>query len=738
MPWDEKDKRFNLTTFDGAKDKTESRKVQERIDPLSFSTRVVEHADGSQSVHRMRGGWPTVKTTEAASVKDEETSYLRGYVSNIKSRTFATLGATWAYLIRRKNTVWGKYKAFSKFGLYSVANIAAFEPDVVVNRETTDGRELVIYRRNTSQKRKITGQNEGVPVILQGSATTPYVTGVTDTSDSHLFVAGQSYMAHTSWRENTPLSEVFNRNELASGTAGYPNVDESGVALAQGNDASLLSYTSAYLSGAGDVLQRSMLLKLIYVPPYVDRLNYVDQFIQGTAYIFPSGSPVSTPIPGQWLNPIAPVDSLICQVYQKTGGPYPASGTYSFVTWLEGEPAVDPDGSSAITYDYSGSNGYSWSVPVGWFGSELTADVSASTSATWHKEASSGIMRVVNPSTIAYGEYGSTNYAADVTYQWITGQDNTLPAGALTGEASSGSTDYRTWSSSSQASCAIDGMTILSMTYTRSGSSQSWTGETRLRKQVFPYQGSPVNFADPNGNAYAASWDAVLRCNTRGDADQYSSSSFLDAVPTSGGSTSVSETFTAETRDYILFDRAAQRYVYLKGEFHGGDSSSRIALKIVVQYGDTLIEKTLRDVTKDSFSFMPYIEPVYQDVYFWNPPVPFTGFAPPFCIQGNCPYVAYSEAVDLGDPVFLMSLPLVIQMNDESPPAPAASYLFNPRNFKGLFGLATLPMATDFWSGFSNEVQVVNFADGQFTDWVGGVYEQANQDSSTYSEIYRT
>lgn len=736
MSWND-DERFNLTTFGGHKDRTEARKVQDLIAPMSIRTRVVENADGSQSIHRMRAGWPTVMTTEVPANKDEDTVYLRGYVSNIKSRTMATLGTAWAYIIRRSASVWKKHKQFLKFGTYAVDTIASTEPDVWVNRESTDGHELVIYRKDATLKRKITGRNDGVPIILQSSAGTKYATGVTDTSDTHLFIAGKSYLAHSTWRENNPLAEVFNRNELASDTAAYPKVDESGVTYRQSAD-TFVSYTTAFLSNAGNILQRSMLLKLLNVPPYVNRETYVDQAVTGVAYIFPGGSPTSEALTGQWLNPIAPVDSLICQVYEKTGGPYPATGEYNFVTWLEGSPAVDPTGSSTTVYDYNGSDGYSWNIPVGWFGGDLAAEVSASTSAIWHKEASSGIMRVVNPATIVYSGYGSTNYAADVTYQWITGQDNTLPAGTLVGEASSGSTDYRTWSSSSQASCAIDGMTILSMTYTRSGSSQSWTGETRLRKQVFPYQGSPVNFADPNGNAYAASWDAVLRCNTRGDADQYSSSSFLDTVPTSGGSTSTTQTFAAETRDYILFDRVAQRYVYLKGEFQGGDSSSRIALKIVVQYGDTLMEKTLRDVTKDSFSFMPYIEQVYQDVYFWNPPVPFTGFAPPFCIQGNCPYVAYSEAVDIGEPVFLMSLPLVIQMNDESPPAPAASYLFNPRNFKGVFGLATLPMVTDFWSGFSNEVQVVNFADGQFNDWVGGVYEQANQDSSTYSEIYRT
>lgn len=721
-----------LTVFNGDKDRTQARKVQDLIDPMSIRARRVDNGDGTVTIHRMRGGFPeawTIQKWEEAT--DDPSTPTRGYVSNIRSLTLDVLGKVIAAIIAKVSGVWRKKAPVKYFGPYAVSNIISDPIDIWANVAGT----FYGFTALGQKKQKLSGATEGVPILLTDGVM--YRAGSDDTDDCHIFLLHSSGVSHAPWRSGVGAS-VYSPAELSSGTAGYSTSVQSGVSY--NLEQHRVGYSALFESATGNILQRARSLSLSIAPPFVALETFVDHVTQGYTYIPPSGSASTTHTPGVWLNPIPPQDTTYCATYTKVGGPYPSQGYMNFAGYLVAEVALDtsPVTTYADTTEYTGSNGYTTSKPIGWFGDDLVVDVAVSTSAYFKNETSTGVLRLVTPTTIAYVGYGSTTEPPAITYQWMGVQHtSTTTAGTLADTASSGTTIKKVWNSQSTASATLLGVPLLTMTYIYNGESLYESGYAYTLNSSLAYQGATVNFANPNDNAYAAAWDAQTFCYEGASSGQYNSGYIRDQVVISTNTGSSSKTFSAETRDYILFDRANSSYVYLKGVFSGGSSSS-VTLSIVVSHEGNEVEQVIRQASSTGFGWLLPDEQVYNECRYWNPPNPFSGFAPPFCNQGEFPYAAYTETQDTGSAVMLLSLPLVIQQNPATDTAPNGSYVFNPRNFRGVFGYASIALTAPFWSGFGNVRNIVNFADGVFVDWVTGVYPESSQDASTYSEVYRT
>ena len=733
MPRDDK---FNLTTFDGAKDKTEARRVQDLINPMSIRTRVVDNADGSQSIHRMRGGWPEVITTyPVADASADKATYIRGYISNIRSQTMNVLGTVWAAIIEKMGT-WKKKEATTLFGPYTVSKIsesAESGKDIWVIKQGI----LNVFRTSAKKTKQLAGTTDGVPLVVF-PADQAYVAGTTDADDPHIFLIDNAVVRHTTWRNNAPTVEIYNSSELAAGSTGYPTGFVSGASI--GLDTLTVGYAQTLFSNTGNVLHRARTITLKSAAPYYDLGTLVDHTTQGFFYIFPTGGVNTTVSPGVWKNQVPTLDTYIWDEYVKTGGPYPAQGALALVGYRHADPVLRTDYSSTSTTTYTGSNGYSLTKPVGWFGAHLTVDASVSVEARHTTDTSSGQTGMMCPVDIAYGGYGSTTTPPVTTHQWF-GPDffsPTVAAGTLIGSASQGSSVGKDWRSSSHAVASVAGATLLEMIYVVTGYSTSITGFNYRANGLHPFSGAAVNFADPNVNSYAAQWDAQVFCQTSATGDQYTPGYIMDQVAYNQNTGASTKTFSAETRDFILFDKINSRYVYLKGAFSGADSGSTVTLSIVISIDGVEFEQAIQSAASSSFSWLLPDEQVYQECRYWNPPSPFLGFTPPFCTQGGCRFVGYSEAHETGGSVFLWSIPLVLQQNPETDVAPSGGYVFNPRNFRAVLGLSSIALFAPFWSGLSNTIKIVNFADGSFTDWVKGVYPASANDSTTFSEVYRT
>ena len=731
MRWDDP---FNLTTFGGKKDKTEARKVQDLIDPMSIRTRIVDNSDGTQSIHRMRGGWPTVTTSEVLQAGNANSKYIRGYIANVRSNTLDVLAGTWSAIIEKIGT-WKKNKFTDIFGPYTVAKTGeapTSSRDIWVVKQSV----LNVFRASAKKTKQLTGVTSGVPLILF-PADQNYVEGTTDADDPHIFMIDNSAIGHATWRNNTVV-EAYNASELAAGSAGYPTLFSAGVAV--GLTENKVCFAQTYVSNVGNVLTRARTLTLKSAAPYYDLGSLVDHTTQGFVYIFPSGAPNTSSASGTWKNPVPPLDTYVWDEYVKTGGPYPATGSMSLVGYRSAAGyAVYPERCLTTTVVYNGNNGYSNTKPVGWFGQDLFVDILVNVSANHTQESSSGTYGMICPNDVAYAAYGSMTEPPAIKRQWIAVNNTaaTISAGTLMLIASNGSSLGKTWSSTSQVSASLLGVPLLEMSYTLSGYTTSITGIRYQANNIHPVSGVSTYFAPPE-NPYASQWDAQIFCQYGSTLDQYNPGYIMDAVAYSQNTAGTSRVFSGETRDYILFDKTNDRYVYVKGLFTGAESGSTVELSIVIGIDGAEYVRPLRSAASSSFSWLFPDEQVWQECRYWNPPNPYSGFTPPFCNQGYCRFVAYSEKHEAENDAFLLSIPLVIQQDPTVEVAPSYGYVFNPRNFRAVLGFSSITLFAPFWSGFTNTVNFINFADGAYTNWVQGVYPESASDTTTYSEVYRT
>lgn len=717
--------------FSGGKNKTESRKTFDLIGTESIRTRIVTHPDGSTTRYKSRGGFPEAITETRET---SGTDYIRGYIANIKSITFLVLEKSLAYILARSGSVWGAVKKTTTFGRYVVASILSDDsvPDLWVLQDGV----LRVFTKTKRIDFKLSGTGSGVPLLAIPSLAENYVSGNADADDNHLFILSPTSIEHCPLRAPTAAT-LYDGAELSDNTDGYADSRVAGVNYSK--DALTVGFSMCHRSVVGNILQRARTVQLLSDAPFIALGDWVEHVTQGAVYIYPTGDLSTDVSSGTWLNPIDGADPSICELYQKTGGPYPEPGYYTYVGTLNGEPADRTEQCSATVYTYSGNDGYTDNKAVGWFNGNLSVAVNVSVEAYYKNETSTGARGIVCPVTIAYPGYGSMTEPPATNYKWgPPNQGSTVNAGSVIGLFSSGTTVFETWWSESKTEAYVLGHPLLSVTYRVDGSANNSVGLRYFDGGYRAASGLETRFTDPSVNPYAAQWDAINICVDAKYINQYNPGYFKDQVVVEESDGTLEKTITGETRDYILFDRACATYVYIKGEFSGGSGGSSATMTLVVEQGGMSVSKVLHRMETDSFSWLILEEQAYSKCYYWVPPSPFTGFAPPFCCQGAFPYAAYSEPVDAGGSVMLLSIPLVIQSDPDNESAPAESYAFTPKNFIGVISLGSIALRQAFWSGFSNTKQVINFADGAFADWVGNVYVDASQDSSTYTEVYRT
>lgn len=729
-----------LTVFDGVKDRQQARVVQALLDPMSIRVRVVKNADGSETRHKMRGGFPEAVTDPIAS-GEQSNEYVRGYVSNIKSDALALIAATWSAIIKRVSAVWKKRKLTKKFGGYVVAPMSAPTPDIWVNYKPASGpEELRMFRKNGVSKLPLvagtTGSVDGLPLLYIQDHATPYMGSTAPNADWHVFLLDRDQVSHKTGTGSDLLEAVYTTDELVDLTEGYPEQIDAGVSYKHGKPLQV-GYNRLHISAVGSMLQRSRLLELNPTPPYVTLSTYASNLVPGVLYLYPAGGTTSDTETGLWKNPVPDGDAAICEMYRKVGSPPDIYGAYSFVGLLRGD-YVDSLDSYTTTTEFSGSNGHTANHYVGWFGKPVSIDIAMSVSAFHKRESSAGNRQNECPVLIADSRFGSESEPPAWTHQWRSLSEatgNTEIGDRLT-MTCTGSSEKLDWGSTSTSVGMLGDIELCRIEYQNSGWEKTLTGTQFFAQVGQALDGVEVGLT-PLSNPYNAAYNAVLVCNIEILPDGVTSwtrpESFYEHTNYAAWS------IYAKTRDYLLFDPENDAYVYLVGEFSGGENNCIITLDLVVDYRGHTYAKRLREFASSAAGFLVDTESINAQLDFHPPPVPFTGFAPPFCCQGEFKFGAYAEVADTDEPVFLLSLPLAIKMRDDSPEPPAGSYLFDPMTFKGVFGrYAGIVAANGFWDGFSSERNIINFADGQFTDWVSAVYPSSLSDVSTYSEVYRT
>lgn len=709
--------------FSGGKDKVLARKAFDVIGTNGFRTRVINTPDGGQIIHKSKGGFPEVFR---AGSQSKNVNY-RGYIADVYSSAIAKA----IFLLGNLSQAWDRLLGFYSFGDYIVSmNFAGIKnngsdvqvSDVFVNLPDY----LLVYTGNMRVKLFHKTEPTGVPVVFPGSVG-GYVPGTSDDNDTHVYYINENSVSHRVLREGEAV-DIYTNAELSVGTAGYDADSESSVAVLLPD--SQCSYVQTHTSDVGNVLQRTRYITLTKSWPYYQLGTYTSHNTQGFVYVPPTGgTPETQTLDGVWLNPYYADDKAFAVVCERTGGPYPASGLWAFSEYLEGSEVDDPQHSSSTQTNYTDSNGYSDSIPVGWFGTQLQAEVSVSTSATHVTENGSGRKNLTTPVFIAYTYYGSTTEPPSTYYKWGDVTGNSYP-GAVVADACSGSSVKKTWGSSSVARCSVAGETVLHMNYSSSGEIFDWHGtnyKRSLHNTVF-LDGTKCNFPDPSVNSYPAEWGMVKDVRILTSRDQQ----YAEGVDSQ-----LTKTFVGESVDFILFDKPNNTYVFLKGAFFGSNGLSSVTLSVCVTHNGVTYENVLRQAASDSFSWLFNEEQVYQECSYWNPPNPFNGFAPAYCNQGLFKYGAYSESHETDHVRFLMALPLVLQ-NGNSENAPNNCFVAKAKNFKTILGFAALSLYQPFWEGFANEISNINFKDDQFVGWDKELHPDFATDINLRASLYRT
>lgn len=714
-----------LPVFSGGKDRSQARGMLDHIGgPGGFKTAYQTNPDGSTTVVQTKGVMPPQVRTERSGATAANT-YLRGYIADMQSVNSTALSKVVAAILEKLAGVWRKKKLTSVFGKYVVSPLSSAPAanDVWVLK---DGALRIFGKNNVTSRAGIAC--EGVPLIATTDTLAPYDNGAS------LFVLSNSGICRAPIQGISVATQVYSADELDVGTEGY--LGGGAVAgVSYTHDPLAVSFTRIHISAVGSILQRSRRVALTNSPPYAIKGEYVSNLIQGYVYLAPVGNSSSSTQTGEWLNPVPDGNHAICEVYAKEGSaPY---GTLVAKGYLFGEIVDNPSNTATIS-TWEGSNHLDNSVALGWIGAPITLDYTMSVTASHRRESSSGSRWNEVPFLIADPRAGSTSYPPSYTHQWRSFSDaiSSTPAGALLSMVCSGWSTKNTWESQTQSIGSVNGVEMCSITYKSQGMDLSRSGTRFFNRDTFMFDGAGTGITSIKDNPYADEYNAVLKCSTAVPAEYTTtarSESFSDY------SREETWTLSCTTRDYILFDQQEKTHVYLLGEFSGGKTSASVSLSIVVEINGVTFTTLIHEYETTESGFLVYTETAHNECSFHPPVVPFTGFAPPFCCQGEFRYGAYSEASESGESVFLMSLPLSIKMRDDWPDPPVGAFLFDPTMFKGVFGsYGGLGVSLGFWSDFSATVTHVNFADGVFTNWVSGVFAEAQTDEDIFAEVYRT
>lgn len=753
--FDDKDL-LSLPVYRDKKDRTGMRVVLDRIgaDSCKTAIRKTETNEGEVITrYRTRNGMPEAVVDVKPRGVSDDVGLKRGYISDLVNTALIAADKKVTRLLKRVAALWRSAGSPAVFGPYKVAKVPTGEKDISVAKE--GGNVYVVATDGSVAVWKLDDElalSNSVPVVLPAidgvGAVSPriklrYPKPSVGDDGWHYFDVGDASLQYRSGAATGPVAELYNTTELFAGTAGYPSSDQAGPTIVLGSGVDV-GYTALHISPVGNMLQRSRHVVLSRHNPHATLSDYVSESIQGFIYTYPNGTPSPSTFPGTWLNEIHPIDTVIAPTYSKVGNPLGAlpNAAYQFSGYLVGTPQVEAAASSSSRTIYHGSDGLSYSKNLGWFGVPLTAAITVSVTADYTYEDSTGRSQLVTPTTVADAMSGSIYFPPSWSYQWGPPVNyGTLPAGnAYAPACATGSIQRHIWSTHTVASCIVDGVEICHIDFANSMDRKQWTG-TQMKLKPGPYalDGVAANLVNPNDNQYYAAYNAMNWCCLSMVLDNIHPVDITTMEPTSGNEQNSSWTFTATTIDYILFDREADTFVYLKGAINASKTASAVTLSLVVKWNGALYEQVLRNYSSGTYLFSIPLEDAYMESEYFPAPTPFAGFAPPFCSQGQFPYGAYSEPHEAGDPTFLMSLPLVLQRPVLTPPSvPETGWFFKPRLFNGVMGYASLGLQIDFWNPLDNQIHVVNFADGVFRDWVTEVHGASMTSvANTFSKVYR-
>lgn len=741
-----------LTVFDGEKDKSVARQMSFGVDLSGIRKKYLTNADGTTSRLSTRGGFPEIVTTAITKAPTEENVVSRGYVARINRLVLSGWVSVWYGVIKRvlvgATPQWLKQKKTDQHGPYAVVNhwtAGQKFPDVMaMYKESDDARTKLCINAKPSAYENADGLGgQSIPVVLQNAGYP--ATGANDADDFHLFGVGETTLTHLAGRaySGSP-STIYLADELDVGTEAYPKAYFAGVDICRSSG--FANYNHWHASVIGALALRFRSVQLAATAPYFVSNAYTNINLPATVYVFPTGSLVTTPN-NTWANPVPPNDLGIMEMYSKVGDPTTGYGTYQQEGYYQGNLAeADVSGND---YTLHGVGSYSATIPGGYFGNsllEFDVDLSAVADIAWRD--SIGHYALTNPDGIAASNQNDSPPSYSYQFRSFYESFTTVAAGtALGGYVSSSDSITQSWTSQSvmRASSTITGDVFFAQVMLSGGydvlntmNSENWN--------VFMFQGAACGLATPSVPYYSMI-NAIKVLSSRDDShpgDFRNRTYTVEETPVHS-----THSLVGTTKDYILFDRENDTYIFIEGTFSGTkDAPFDVLAEFVVKRGGAEIRTELFHFVGGGI-LIP-TELVYDMGYatarYFAPIMPPRVFAPPYCAQGAFKYAAYSEAPDAAPTgfipaytsgVFILSIPLALMRSGSTITPPSNAFVFTPINFYsfvGSFGgIASSEGVQDLAEG---KIFYIHCADGVFRDWPVEV-EASVSGVDHFSECYR-
>ena len=723
MTWGDDWLKNGLPIFNGGKDRSLARKMLDRMGgPQGFTTSQQTLPDGSVVTVQTKGTMPP-QVTFTRRTPSAVAKLLRGYVAEFTTSASTVL----SFLLFRHPL--GKNVSTTKYGGYSVAATPSESPNVIFcnsgdvilySGSEDDASEariqgvgisncVPLFRRSPSTQEDPIGPGWGA--FLMSSAGVQSVTKGSMQTDDLYSAEGDSF--DSGW---APISAV----EMHAG-------------VVYGGDQNQGALNRLYVSLAGVVMQRTRRFGLSNNAPFFSLGDWSECQITQPALV-PSGSPTIETVVGWDADEPAYDQDIFYTVVKSNQVPETYYGTYALANIYQTGPL---NYANTTTERRRFSQLFPWSTSqvVGWYAGDVSVSITMSTGHNYRRDSSNGTARMTSPVNICASETSRlspppTGIAA--AYPGFNGEWKGLSVGETYGIAFNGNAQTTEWNSPTECSASIESRTLCRISVDIRQHSTSFQAACKQSERGYmTLVGLQCAYVQNGG---LPAWDAIEYAANFDPQYQYPDTQWVEQ------NTTGDVTFTASmtTRDFILYDRAANTYVYLRGDFSSSglldasQGASTVSLSLVIEHNGESSEKLIYSHTGGPFII--YTETSSLGLVYHPAPPPFDGFAPIFCCQGNFPYGAYSEASDTGDNTILVSMGLQIMLNDEDDPQGGA-FTISPPHFKKIVSqYMNIASKADITSFMHNRVHEMNFSDGEFTGWaneIGGL-------GVDYANVYRT
>ena len=781
----------NLPTFEGVKDKTLARKMIDVLGGTSgIRTLIRDNLDGSRTMLRTRNGFPEFTTIQGKV--ETVASKLRGFVARVYGLSYGLLFWPVDMLARSKKYIpveHGYYVAPFATTHNAAAAIDAHWNDVWT---LTSAGKILINNSTYSgfgDVGSIGGMAGAIPYVIPKSSGDYGAEEDNNTVVKRIFAVGRTSVA-----------------VLASGSYEYPKTklwpitprnDGKAVTCGQFLDASDHTATMSQLWFTGnswDALLGGWVISttevaLLLTSPYMNRID--SNFIVEQSYAQPvsQGTTSATYTSGEGF---PEVELWIVGVGEKR---YTASNNYlhAIFPWRYAESrSVDGKRSAtASNQTWLGSAASSGEIGGESIGvAQTNTLVISSRSETLGFDAISIDLPPV--STVSYGsetgEYRSP--PPRVTWPTLSESINTVPRGAsvYSHDAATlpGSASYIEKSQDGELniSCA-SGFDLVRVTFSKVAESGNNLSAVPVTGRYATPLANPYANVDSTGGFGNASKvvlqiipmvsvpdDSILLPYLVEHADSiYTGGLCYDRWPsniepalyttTSAARAKDDRVLHWETRDFILFDKREQVYIYILGEFDASssdgesvESSLSVSLVVSSRLGEA---REVLFLASLSFSeLLPEIE-LTATIDYVPLPKPAAFFAPKHREQGGFNGAAYTTAVEEANGAtpaclinFVLRLETYFAIGQEEVGSEVSfipcnllemlyAYVFSQKYGMDTYERYPVDHAANFnlvMAGLFNRQHRVAYKDGAFVDWLdtfGGQY--ASQETQ---QLYRT